>query len=667
MSDQIEGSVRRLAAVWFADIVGYTRLSGSDENLALHLVNVLQEAGKAEVAAQGGRVVKYIGDAVLAEFQSTESAVRAALALNDRFEAVSLSAGHAAKLRIGVHVGDVLGTADGDLYGDGINTASRVQGAADPGHIWVTKDVWNQLRARRDFRFDSVGERAFKGLDAKLGIYRVRPAAKAAETASDEAAAAPAASVNRATRYARLVRVALFYLVSAGVLLVLTGVLRNYLSLAEWVMPGGVLLLIIGFAVTLATEWAQSRPLPAVDGDEHPIPVPWLTWRRALVGGVSAYTLLFVTAGAYRLATEPGDGIQEVSAQGDSLQEPAQVNAALPDAGQSDSGRSGAAQPGATQPDAAAPSPSDPVPTSPTTTATPPLREPAPSAYSDAASEAYDAAHGRADAARRSAMTAGATGSQQTFARAETERTQAMNRATQGRFDEAAAGMNRARGLYDDAKNGALLEQRVDSILDALGPLESAARLTGSNASQVRQLRDDAEEAQRAGRYDEAIRLLQQVADRYRSAAAAQASADAAARQAPTNTEVRPPVAQPQPEPVAPAPPPRASKEEIAAQVLAEIRQAIEAKDMNALRAVWQLTPTQAQGFTSGWPIMGNLKVGMETTSVEEAAGSITVRVNMRYDFQNLSDARRPVTQRSTQTFTITQQGTRWVAVSSGL
>jgi adenylate cyclase len=100
---------RHLAAVWFADIVGYTAVAARDEPAALRLIERLQALSREEVTRCGGRVVKALGDAVMAEFTSTEAAVRAALALMDRFgsEAVEVPA---SRLRIGVHVGDVLRT-----------------------------------------------------------------------------------------------------------------------------------------------------------------------------------------------------------------------------------------------------------------------------------------------------------------------------------------------------------------------------------------------------------------------------------------------------------------------------------------------------------------------------------------------------------------------------
>src|SRR6266566_10061370 len=98
---------RRLVAVWFADIVGYSARAAEDETGALRLVEILQTLSRETVRRYGGRVVKFLGDAVLAEFPSTDLAVRAAVALNIEYADKSITSGGVHRLRIGVHVGDV--------------------------------------------------------------------------------------------------------------------------------------------------------------------------------------------------------------------------------------------------------------------------------------------------------------------------------------------------------------------------------------------------------------------------------------------------------------------------------------------------------------------------------------------------------------------------------
>ncbi|HJR54367.1 MAG TPA: adenylate/guanylate cyclase domain-containing protein, partial [Gemmatimonadota bacterium] len=163
-----------LAAVWFADLVGYTALSETNEGDAIRAVSRFQAIVRAVVQTHGGRVVKFLGDGALAEFQSTEQAVRSADALRADFTRVAEAEGLGAReLRIGVHVGDVATTEDGDLYGDGVNVASRIQAAADPGEVWVSEDVRRQLRQRPELRFAARGEHALKGLRTPLELHAV--------------------------------------------------------------------------------------------------------------------------------------------------------------------------------------------------------------------------------------------------------------------------------------------------------------------------------------------------------------------------------------------------------------------------------------------------------------------------------------------------------------
>ena len=175
-----------LAAVWFADLVGYTALSETNEGEAIRAVGRFQAIVRAVVQTHGGRLVKFLGDGALAEFPSTEQAVRSADALRADFARVAEAEGLSAReLRIGVHVGDVAATADGDLYGDGVNVASRITTAADPGEVWVSEDVRRQLRQRPELRFAPRGEHALKGLRTPLKLHAVGIGESAAATAEE--------------------------------------------------------------------------------------------------------------------------------------------------------------------------------------------------------------------------------------------------------------------------------------------------------------------------------------------------------------------------------------------------------------------------------------------------------------------------------------------------
>src|SRR5438094_7309116 len=160
----------RLVAVWFAGVAGYSARAAEDESGALQLIEILQALARETVGRYEGRIVKFIGDAVLAEFPSTALAVQAAAALSTDYEIQSVASGQTHSLTVGVHVGDVAVSSEGDLYGDAVNAAARIQEAAAPGQVVVSQDVWRQLRGRRDFCFKPLGDRSLKGV-GPTGLY----------------------------------------------------------------------------------------------------------------------------------------------------------------------------------------------------------------------------------------------------------------------------------------------------------------------------------------------------------------------------------------------------------------------------------------------------------------------------------------------------------------
>ena len=170
----------RLSVVWFSDLVGWSSLTAEDEDKAIALMRRFQAAVRAAVPAEMGRIVKFIGDAALVESPSAEAAVRAAAELRGLMRAGE-------SIRTGVHLGDVAVGPDGDLFGDGVNTAQRIQTVAEPGQIVVSGDVWRQLRNRPSYRFEPLGERELKGVEA-ADLYLVLEAGPAPMMAPSTAA-----------------------------------------------------------------------------------------------------------------------------------------------------------------------------------------------------------------------------------------------------------------------------------------------------------------------------------------------------------------------------------------------------------------------------------------------------------------------------------------------
>ena len=175
---------RRLAAVWFADIVGYTSLSAQDEDAAMRMVGVFQRLAGEIVPQFSGRIVKFVGDAALAEFASTDGAIRSALMLLERFSQDEAARHHGTTIRVGVNVGEVISSPDGDIYGDGVNLASRLQSSAAPGQVVASEAVQTQIRQRPVFRTEALGEKELKGITNPIRLYSVTLLEPGAEPAA---------------------------------------------------------------------------------------------------------------------------------------------------------------------------------------------------------------------------------------------------------------------------------------------------------------------------------------------------------------------------------------------------------------------------------------------------------------------------------------------------
>jgi adenylate cyclase len=167
---------RRLAAVFAADVAGYSRLMGVNEERTLEqlksLRNTLVDPG---IGRQRGRIVKTTGDGLLVEFASAVDAVRCAAELQRAMAQhnASVSAELRIEFRIGIHVGDIL-IDNNDIFGDGVNIAARLEGIAEPGGICVSDDAYRQIRGKIDVAFDDIGEQTLKNIAEPIRAWRVR-------------------------------------------------------------------------------------------------------------------------------------------------------------------------------------------------------------------------------------------------------------------------------------------------------------------------------------------------------------------------------------------------------------------------------------------------------------------------------------------------------------
>ena len=166
---------RRLAAVLAADVVGYTRLMGADEVETLHRLTKLRETViEPLVIEHHGRIVKLMGDGLLVEFASAVSSVVCAMSWQDKVaEHESASdASKALQFRIGINLGDVI-AEDGDIHGDGVNIAARLEGLARPGGICLSDDVYRHAKGKINSRFEDTGEQKLKNVAVPVRVYTV--------------------------------------------------------------------------------------------------------------------------------------------------------------------------------------------------------------------------------------------------------------------------------------------------------------------------------------------------------------------------------------------------------------------------------------------------------------------------------------------------------------
>jgi TolB-like protein/class 3 adenylate cyclase len=172
-------SVRRLAAILAADVAGYSRLMGADEEgTHARLRAHLRELVDPKIKEHRGRIVKNTGDGFLAEFPSVVDAVRCAVevqrAMGDRN--AETPEDKRITFRVGVNLGDVI-AEEHDIFGDGVNVAARLEGLAEPGGICVSRVVRDQVRDRLDFSFEDLGEQSVKNIARPVRVYRVRESA----------------------------------------------------------------------------------------------------------------------------------------------------------------------------------------------------------------------------------------------------------------------------------------------------------------------------------------------------------------------------------------------------------------------------------------------------------------------------------------------------------
>ena len=189
---------RKLAAILSADVKGYSRLMGTDEEATLRTLQAYKELMASSIQHHRGRIVGTAGDSVLAEFASVVDAVQCAVEIQQVLRAKNglLPEDRRMEFRIGVNLGDVIEEGD-TIYGDGVNIAARLEGLAEAGGICISGSAYEQIENKLPLRYDYLGEHEVKNIVKPVRVYRaqieseVAPSRPRVEVASREKMAFP--------------------------------------------------------------------------------------------------------------------------------------------------------------------------------------------------------------------------------------------------------------------------------------------------------------------------------------------------------------------------------------------------------------------------------------------------------------------------------------------
>ena len=185
---------RKIAAILVSDVVGYSRLAGADEDRTLARLRALRsDLIDPTISVHHGRIVKRTGDGSVIEFRSVVDAVRCALEVQNAM--IERNAGVAPdkriEFRIGIHLGDVVEESDGDLMGDGVNIAARLEGICAPGAICLSEDAYRQVKGRLDLAVTDLGQTQLKNIADPIRVYSLQVGVPGAGEAREAGPAVP--------------------------------------------------------------------------------------------------------------------------------------------------------------------------------------------------------------------------------------------------------------------------------------------------------------------------------------------------------------------------------------------------------------------------------------------------------------------------------------------
>jgi TolB-like protein/class 3 adenylate cyclase/Tfp pilus assembly protein PilF len=292
---------RQLAAIMFTDIVGYSALTERNEVLALDILEKHWALLRPVFTRFGGHEIKTIGDAFLIEFPSALRAVEAGLAMQTTLDEYnhSVEEDHRIHIRIGIHLGDVERRED-DVFGDGVNIASRIESLAAPGGLCISESVYASVRNKIDVSFHSMGERELKNISQPIVVYSNRPHQKATIIKSN---------FWEELRRRNVFKVGVTYAILAWLLMQLTVIAAPALQLPGWTLSLITYILIIGFPLILLFAWAFEltpegfKPTHQVQDDES---ITSMTGRKFdfIIIGLLLVAVIFLVLHNYVLVEE---------------------------------------------------------------------------------------------------------------------------------------------------------------------------------------------------------------------------------------------------------------------------------------------------------------------------------------------------------------------------
>ena len=242
---------RQLAAIMFTDIVGYTTLMGKDSNKALELIRISKEIQKPLVEKHNGRWLKEMGDGSLSSFNSALDAVNCSIEIQE-----SARAKLDGKLRIGIHLGDVTVEED-DVYGDGVNVASRLESIADPGGIYISDAIEKAIRGQADVQAKLLGEVSLKNVDYGVKTYALQGVGLPVPDLEEEKQISGRFVAELQRR--GVLRVGVAYVVMTLLLILLHRETASWITLSDWSLPALIVVLISIFPIAMFLAWNYER------------------------------------------------------------------------------------------------------------------------------------------------------------------------------------------------------------------------------------------------------------------------------------------------------------------------------------------------------------------------------------------------------------------------